>query len=51
MAKPKRRSLSERNAEAIAGAVDDTSTHEDGERSSPPRPRRPHRLGQSAPRP
>ena len=30
MAKPKRRSLSERNAEAIAGAVDNTSTREDG---------------------
>lgn len=30
MARPKRRSLSERNAEAIAGAVDDTSTRETG---------------------
>ena len=41
MAKPKRRSLSERNAEAIAGAVDDTSTHEDGGAEQPPTPEAP----------
>ena len=41
MAKPKRRSLSERNAEAIAGAVDNTSTREDGGGEQPPAPQPP----------
>ncbi|WP_010552414.1 hypothetical protein [Brachybacterium paraconglomeratum] len=41
MAKPKRRSLSERNAEAIAGAVDNTSTREDGGVEQPPAPQPP----------
>ncbi|WP_299306058.1 hypothetical protein [uncultured Brachybacterium sp.] len=41
MAKPKRRSLSERNAEAIAGAVDNTSTREDGGAEQPPAPQSP----------
>src|SRR5699024_9557236 len=41
MAKPKRRSLSERNAEAIAGAVDNTSTREDGGAEQPPAPQPP----------
>lgn len=38
MAKPKRRSLSERNAEAIAGVVDDAVTREDGGAEQLPAP-------------